>query len=72
MEKITSVLLLVITSLSVLPASVYAASNNCVEDHFEMLKYDYSGTDNDEIRTPPSENTCPYVAMSLLLFIELA
>ena len=46
-----------------------AFATTAVEDHFGKLNY-YFG--EEKIKTPPSENTCPYVAMSLLLFIELA
>lgn len=65
--KILSLTLVLIISISMFSFPIYAISESCVEDHFGMLKFDYEGDDNDEIRTPPSENTCPYVAMSLLL-----
>ena len=44
-----------------------AISISCVESHFSFLRYDYVGCLDQETRTPPSEYTCPYVAMSLLL-----
>lgn len=46
--------------------SVCAISDSCVEDHFNKL-VSINDYDNTIILTPPSENTCPYVAMSLLL-----
>lgn len=57
--------LAIIICIAAMPA--YAISTSCVQDHFSMLRYDYDSTENDKIRTPPSENSCPYTAMSMLL-----
>ena len=69
--RIVSVLTFVILFASILSTPAFAISTYCVQNHFSMLCFDADGDGDDEyedeIRTPPSENTCPYVAMSLLL-----
>ena len=69
--RIVSILTSIVLFISILCTPAYAISTPCVQHHFSMLTFnadgDISGDIDDEIRTPPSENTCPYVAMSLLL-----
>ncbi len=60
-------LLVLAIMIGIAAIPTYAISTSCVEDHFSMLRYDYDGTAKDKIRTPPSENSCPYTAMSMLL-----
>ena len=66
MIKLTSTILLFSIILSIFGVPVYAISTSCVQNHFQNLIATGSGEERI-IRTPPSENTCPYVAMSLLL-----
>ena len=66
-SKIISSVLIAIFILSncVIPAF---ALSSCLESHFGKLHTTgRSSLGNEIFRTPPSENTCPYVAMSLLL-----
>ena len=68
--KIVSVLTAVVLFTGILCTPVSAISTSCVQHHFSMLTFNPNTedvVDDDEIRTPPSENTCPYVAMSMLL-----
>ena len=65
--KFIFIILIFVTINVILLVPTYAISS-CVEDHFSNLKTttdEESGT--DIIRTPPSENSCPYTAMSMLL-----
>ena len=59
----------VLTSLFMMIShSTFAISGVCLDNHFtELKKTGYEWLDNEVYRTPPSMNTCPYVAMSLLL-----
>ena len=59
------IVFVIITSMFFVPC--LAISEQCVEDHFENLYATMRPDGEMIVRTPPSENTCPYVAMSLLL-----
>ena len=51
---------------NIISLPTYAISELCNKDHFDKL-HTTGSNETQIIRTPPSENTCPYVAMSLLL-----
>ena len=59
------IVFVIITSMFFVPC--LAISEQCVEDHFENLYATMRPDGEMIVRTPPSEKTCPYVAMSLLL-----
>lgn len=64
-----SVFTFVVLFASILTTPVYAISTSCLGSHFSMLCFDGDKivTTDDKVRTPPSENSCPYTAMSMLL-----
>ena len=65
-KLVSSVLIFVILLVGSFSFPAYAISTSCVNDHFNRLIT--TGYEESQIiRTPPSENTCPYVALSLLL-----
>lgn len=65
-KNISCVLIFAILLTGTFSIPIYAISTTCVQDHFSNLITTGSG-DNQIIRTPPSENSCPYTAMSMLL-----
>lgn len=64
-KSMSSILVLLVMFFNI-SFSASAISISCVESHFTNLVTTGAGEDK-VIRTPPSENTCPYVALSLLL-----
>lgn len=63
---ITHILIFMMLVSGVFSIPVYAISTSCIQDHFSRL-YTTGTEESPTFRTPPSQNTCPYVAMSLLL-----
>ena len=63
---ISFILFFTIVGISMFSIPVYAILTTCVNDHFSNL---YTTFEEDEtiIRTPPSKESCAYVAMSMLL-----
>ena len=61
------ILLLSVFISSLLSIPTYAISTSCVESHFSNLHQTENSMGEITIRTPPSEKSCAYVALSLLL-----
>ena len=69
-ERIISTVLTIILCVQIFLIPANAISTSFIENHFDMLLYDDDGNgiDNDDIiHTPPSEMSCGYVAMSMIL-----
>ncbi|MBQ8303309.1 MAG: hypothetical protein IJX97_07215 [Clostridia bacterium] len=65
-KNVSALLTFVLFLSTFFGVSAQAISTLCVEDHFTNLVT--TGSDSSEvIRTPPSEDSCPYTAMSMLL-----
>lgn len=65
-KKIIALLITISTITVMLCTPANAISDTCIENHFSELER-YVESNQFVTVTPPSENTCPYVAMSLIL-----
>ena len=65
-KNVSVILTFVLFVSTIFGISAHAISTSCVEDHFSNLIT--TGSDSNQVvRTPPSENSCPYTAISMLL-----
>ena len=65
-KQIAILLICLILCLSAFETTAFAIAEPCVLNHFSNLDFS-SIYEGPETRTPPSMNSCPYTAMSMLL-----